>query len=225
MSQSNADLMSNATGKVERTRLALMLAGERLFGEFGIDAVGLRAISEAAGQRNNNAVQYHFGSKLGLLAAIFDFREEQLQPLRQQMLELAEAQGRQGDLRYLLRICFEPNYRLYQDSHEISYLKLHATYLATHRPRGVPHPVDGDSPSCVAFRQALALLGQRLSYLGRQRLWSRLESVGTMFLSTFIQHAAREKGMRLPPDELFEDTIEMMAAALAAPPAVPGRDT
>lgn len=214
----------SAIGKSERTRLALILAGEKLFGDFGIDAVGLRAISDAAKQKNSNAVQYHFGSKLGLLAAIFEFREGQLQPQRQQMLELAEAQGRQGDLRYLLRVCFEPNFCLYRDRDEISYLKLHATYLATHRPRGIPHPVDGDSPNCAAFREAIALLGQRLAYLGQRRLWSRLESVGSMFLSTFIQHSARQGDRRLPAVELFEDTIEMMAAALSAPPAQSAKD-
>jgi AcrR family transcriptional regulator len=199
--------------------MALILAAENLFGEYGIDAVGLRAISEAANQKNNNAVQYHFGSKLDLLAAIFEFREGQLQPQRQAMLDQAEAHGRLGDLRWLLRVCFEPNFRLYRDRHEISYLKLHVAYLATHRPRGVPHPVDYDSPNTVAFRRAISLLGQRLAFLGERRFWLRLESVGTMFLSAFIQHSARKQELNLPVDQLFEDSIEMMAAALSAPPA------
>lgn len=51
-----------------------------------------------------------------------------------------------------------------------------------------------------------------------RRLWLRLESVGEMFLSTFIQHSVRKEELNLPLDELFEDTIEMMAAALSAPP-------
>lgn len=213
----------SAPRKSERTRLVLIRAAERLFGDFGIDAVGLRAVCEAAHQKNNNSVQYHFGSKLGLLAAILELREGQLQPARKALLDMAEAQGRVGDIRLLLRICFEPNFRLYRDQHEINYLKLHAQYLSTHRPRGIPHPVDYDSPNSVVYRRAIQLLGERLSFLGEQRLWLRLESVGTMFLSTFIQNAAREEGTSLPLDELFDDTIEMMAAAMAAPPCGPPR--
>jgi len=219
-----ADLQQ-PVGKTERTKLALMLAAERLFGDFGIDAVGLRAISEAAHQKNNNAVQYHFGSKMDLLAAIFEFREGQFQPQRRQMLEQAQALGRLGDVRCLLRICFEPNFRLYRDRHGISYLKLHAAYLATHRPRGVLHPVDFDSPNTAIFRQAIALLRQRLEFLGQRRFWLRLESVGAMFLSALIQHSVRAQERNLPIDELFEDVIEMMAAALSALPGHhPGAD-
>lgn len=205
-------------GKSERTQMALILTAEKLFGEYGIDAVGLRAISEAAQQKNNNAVQYHFGTKLGLLGAIFEFREGQLQPLREEMLEKAEVQGRLSDVRCLLRVCFEPNFRLYRDQGDIGYIKLHAAYLSTHRPRGVQHPVDFDSPNTVAFRRAIKLLSQRLEFLGRRRFWLRLESAGSMFLNALIQHSARKPEANLPIDELFEDTMEMMAAALSAPP-------
>ena len=148
-----AEGFGRPSGKSERTRLALILAAERLFGELGIDAVGLRAISEAAYQKNNTSVQYHFGSKLALLNAIFEYREAMLQPQRQALFDLGEAQERLSDLRWLLRICFEPNFRLYRDRHDINYIKLHATYLTTHRPRGVTHPVDTDSPNCVVFRR------------------------------------------------------------------------
>jgi AcrR family transcriptional regulator len=206
-------------GKSERTRIALILTAEHLFGDLGIDAVGLRAVSQAARQKNNNAVQYHFGDKLGLLNAIIEYREGQLQPLRQAMLEQGEREGRLGDLRWLLRICFEPNFRMYRDQHEINYIKLHAAYVTTHRPRGITHPVDTDSPNGVAYRRAIQLLGQRLAFLGERRLWLRLESVGEMFLSALIQHSARKEEMNLPLDELYEDTIEMMALAMAAPPS------
>ncbi|WP_428311865.1 TetR/AcrR family transcriptional regulator [Hydrocarboniphaga sp.] len=219
---SSADSVASdaPAGKSERTRMVLIHSAEKLFGDFGIDAVGLRAISQAAHQKNNNAVQYHFGNKLGLLAAIFELREGQLQPQRQAMIEQADAQGRLNDLRWILRICFEPNFRLYRDLHQISYLKLHAAYLATHRPRGVLHPIDYESPNSASYRAAIELLRKRLSFLGERRLWLRLEAVGTMFLNTFIQHAGRRDELNLPIDELFDDTIEMMAAAITAPPNV-----
>jgi AcrR family transcriptional regulator len=201
-------------GSERSTRHKLMVVAERLFGEFGIDAVPLRAISKEAGQRNTNSVQYHFGGKLQLLRAIFEFREEQLDPLREAMLIEGEESNRLRDVSWLLRVCFEPNFRHYRDNNGISYIKLHAQYLSNLRPRGVPHPVDDQSPSTESFRKAIHLLRQRLSFLDEQLFMSRLESVGAMFLGAIIQHAARPANGRLPPDGLFEDVLGMMTAAI-----------
>lgn len=204
--------------KNEKTRRALMLAGERLFGEYGIDATGLRAVCAAAHQKNNNAVQYHFGNKMGLLSAILEFREAQLQPMREEMLKEAEGTGRLNDIRWLLRVCFEPNFRLYRDDHVIEYIKFHAAYITTHRPRGVKHPVDTDSPNCIAYRAAIKHLSARLGFLGRDRLWLRLEAVGEMILNSMIQHSVRREKLTITLDEIFDDSIEMAASAMTAPP-------
>lgn len=68
------------------TREALLLAGERLIAEFGIDAVSLRQINTEAGQRNSSAAHYHFGSKEALVRAIFDYRMERVNRNRKTML-------------------------------------------------------------------------------------------------------------------------------------------
>jgi AcrR family transcriptional regulator len=56
------------------TALQLLLTAERLFAQHGIDGVALRAIAIEAGSANKSAIQYHFGSKEGLLRAIFAYR-------------------------------------------------------------------------------------------------------------------------------------------------------
>ncbi len=210
--------MRKSSPKKEKTRVALMLAGEKLFGTYGIDATGLRSVCTAAHQKNTNAVQYHFGSKTEFIIAILEFREAQLQPKRDEMLKHAEKTGRLGDVRWLLRVCFEPNFKMYRDDGVIDYIKFHAAYITTHRPRGVPHPVDTDSENCVAYRRAINLLRKRLSFLGDRRLWMRLEAVGEMILNTLIQHSARKEDFGMTLDEIFEDSIEMAAAAITAPP-------
>src|SRR3954471_12119449 len=58
--------------------LRIVLAGERLFALHGIDGVSLRTIALAAGSSNNSAVHYYFGSKGGLIGAIFEHRLPQL---------------------------------------------------------------------------------------------------------------------------------------------------
>jgi AcrR family transcriptional regulator len=56
------------------TRELILLAAERLFAEFGIAAVSLRDVGIAAGQKNNAAVQYHFGDKDNLVKEIVRYR-------------------------------------------------------------------------------------------------------------------------------------------------------
>lgn len=55
-----------------RTRAKLIRAAERLYGSRSIDAVSLREIAARAGQKNSNALQYHFHSRDGLLQAIVE---------------------------------------------------------------------------------------------------------------------------------------------------------
>lgn len=58
--------------------LRLIIVAERLFALHGIDGVSLRQIAAEAGSANNSAVHYHFGSKEGLIQAIFGHRLPQI---------------------------------------------------------------------------------------------------------------------------------------------------
>lgn len=68
------------------TKELLIEAAERLFAEKGIDAVPLRDIAEAAGQRNASALQYHFGSREGLVEAVFCHRTAAINAYRLAMI-------------------------------------------------------------------------------------------------------------------------------------------
>jgi AcrR family transcriptional regulator len=61
---------SARTDRASVTREAILTAAERLFAEHGVYAVSNRQVSEAAGQGNNAAVGYHFGTKADLVRAI-----------------------------------------------------------------------------------------------------------------------------------------------------------
>jgi AcrR family transcriptional regulator len=77
------------------TKEQIVLAAECLFAERGYDGVSLREIGVAAGSGNNSAVQYHFGSKEQLVAAIFEQRLRYIDERR----ELLVAQLQPEDVR------------------------------------------------------------------------------------------------------------------------------
>src|SRR5438094_6368065 len=68
------------------TRELILTAAERLFAEHGVFAVSNRQVSEAAGQGNNAAVGYHFGTKTDLVRAIIRKHTEQIERLRAQLV-------------------------------------------------------------------------------------------------------------------------------------------
>lgn len=79
--------------KTDKTREALLLAGEELMGWRGIEAVSVRDINARAGQKNTSAIRYHFDNKEGLLEAILDDRMVHLDRLRADALAGLLTQG------------------------------------------------------------------------------------------------------------------------------------
>ncbi len=82
-------------------RDALILAAERLISERGAD-VPLRDIAVLAGQRNNSAVHYYFGSRAGLIDAIVERRMVALEQRRMELLAQTEVDGTANDMRTLV---------------------------------------------------------------------------------------------------------------------------
>ncbi len=104
------------------TREKLILAGERLIAEKGLDGVSLRQVNIAAKQKNTSAALYHFGDKQGLIMAIFDYRLSHVDQLRHKMLDEDESTPRS-----IIKAWIFP------DAHEITSTKggsHHARFLA-----------------------------------------------------------------------------------------------
>ncbi|NUR96036.1 MAG: TetR/AcrR family transcriptional regulator [Kribbellaceae bacterium] len=74
------------TSRVNATRELIMATAERMFAERGVHEVSNRQISEAAGQGNNTAVGYHFGTKTDLVRAIVRKHAEPVEARRRELL-------------------------------------------------------------------------------------------------------------------------------------------
>jgi AcrR family transcriptional regulator len=77
--------------RVNATRELILSTAERLFAERGVHEVSNRQISEAAGQGNNTAVGYHFGTKADLIRAIVRKHAEPIEARRKGLV--AEVEG------------------------------------------------------------------------------------------------------------------------------------
>jgi AcrR family transcriptional regulator len=90
------------------TKEQLVITAERLFAVHGIDSVSLRQICTEAGNANNSAVQYHFGTKDRLLQAIFQYRIPHLMARRNLLAAEASASGKYDEIRTALMVQFLP---------------------------------------------------------------------------------------------------------------------
>lgn len=84
--------------QTSQTRLQILDAAERLFGEYGHDNTSMRQITGEAGV-NLSAVNYHFGSKDGLVQAVFQRRVAALNKERLNLLDGLELKSNGGPLK------------------------------------------------------------------------------------------------------------------------------
>jgi AcrR family transcriptional regulator len=106
---SSRRLRPNGAGRGTRDRLVAV--AEELFATRGIDAVSVRDITEAA-RANTASVNYHFGSKRGLIDAIVERRAEALGRRRAELLEELEEGPTPADLRAVLGALVRPTAEL-----------------------------------------------------------------------------------------------------------------
>lgn len=78
------------------TRQRILDAAEALFAREGIAHTPTRAILRAAGQRNESALQYHFGGRDGLVRALHERRMTQVEARRDARIEALAADAELG---------------------------------------------------------------------------------------------------------------------------------
>ncbi len=167
----------------EPARQALISAAERLFAERGVDAVPVGDVARAAGQRNNSAVQYHFGDKQGLVQAVVDKHQECVDAQRVELLDRLDAKA-SVTLRDVVDVLVQPLACLLDDPDGRHFLQIQAQLLAIRdisggwaRRRGAKRmiallsEVGGDLEPHGAHRRALVttLLFHGLADFARRR--------------------------------------------------------
>jgi AcrR family transcriptional regulator len=145
MTTFQAPKLERLTPRSVATRAKLIAVAERLFAQRGLEAVSLNEINRAAGQRNSNACQYHFGSKEGLLQAIRDKHVLAIVARRNDMLDRMEASG-QSDLRAVVRAFVHPvALQLLEPDGGKEFIRINAQLI-------VPHTLAVQEPGSMQLR-------------------------------------------------------------------------
>lgn len=88
----------------EDTRDRIKQAARRLFADLGIDAVSIRDITKAAGQKNAGSVNYYFRSKEALIAELIAETAAVVEVARNRRVDAMEAAGGPYTIREVLTI-------------------------------------------------------------------------------------------------------------------------
>jgi len=185
-------------------------AAERLFAEKGLDAVSLREINRAAGARNAIAVQYHFTDRAGIVRAVLDRHQPDIDARRHAMLDEIEAAGSPG-LRALAAALVRPAAAKLADPSGRDHLQIWAELV--NRPRLRYDPGSEDTGSSIERWRMLVgpLLDPEATRLHRR--------------FTAIRFSASELGRRArsgphTDDRLFvSHLVDLVTAILGASPS------
>lgn len=197
----------------EATRTALIEAAESLVAEVGVEAVSTRQIGAAIGSANTNVVAYHFGSKEALIREVFRYRLPEIDRRRGELLDEADRAGRCTDLKSLVRIFYLPLFEQTDDEDRHSY----ARFIAGVERSGM---IATRGEIQEEFPQTNRL-GDRICdllpievvplYNVRRRL---VTSLITNTLLVIDRECGSDAAMA---ETYFDNAIDMVAAALAAP--------
>jgi len=191
----------------------LIVTAERLFAQSGINGVSLREIAQKARQGNHFAVQYHFGSREGLVQAIFDYRMAQMEDARGVMLEALHRDGLTKDARSILEIIFLPQLKI-NGKGRGSYGTFLAQYLL--RNDWQDFGVFGhEAPPNL--QKTFNLLRERVDYLPSAVAQRRLVNVSLMFLYLLVRHSDQGDGQQETFDSALADTMEQIVTAMCLP--------
>jgi len=117
----------------EETRNQIKAAAQMLFARHGVDAVTVQQIVEAAGQRNNAALHYHFGSKEELIRQMVVDGAAVLDERRQGMLRELESRGGPLTIRDLMLVLVMPVIELGEDERWRGYIRFTSSLQASDR--------------------------------------------------------------------------------------------
>ena len=204
----------------EATRARLLDAAVLLFAERGLRGPSLREINEAAGQRNTNALHYHFGNRDGLVRAVAARHIAVLGERQRELFERCTAAGTTEDLRTLLGVIQRPTAEYVADGRvQAAWVQVAAQLLTS--PRTATEDVVAGVPDVLVV-VGTAIVDLLSPPLPRDLAIRRLQAVSES-AAHLIADRARLAYARKPTRagtgiaQFTSELLDMGTAALLAP--------
>ncbi|WP_369634126.1 TetR family transcriptional regulator [Nocardia sp. JMUB6875] len=199
---------------VTDARERIILAAERLIAERG-QTVPLRDIAAAAEQRNNSAIQYHFGNRDGLILAVVEYRLATLEVRRLELLAEQAGAGATG-VHDLLEALVIPMLEL-SDRHGIHYYARFLEQIHTHP--AVNDAANLDSARRTSVRVIMRQLERELTELPKRLRLRRLRALPTVLFALLADHERAVEAGRVTAGDVaaWGEIVDMLAGVLTAP--------
>ncbi len=210
--------MGNAKRIAVDTKERILDAAEQLFGDFGFNATSLRDITAEAGV-NLASVNYHFGSKEALLAAVFERRFAPVNQRRLERLSEVETSPDKGrsQVERIIRAFVGPPFEMLGEWGDggRKFLRL-AGRIHSETDEIRAAMVKKYEPVFVRFTTALQQALPDVD-LDEVRL-GFLFVVGSMaHTMTWGETIAVQRGMTRSPDDMLESLVQFTTAGMARP--------
>ena len=199
------------------TKARLLRAGEQLFALHGVDGARAADINKAAGQSNESALHYHFGSRQGLLLAIVRKHIALTEPSRVAMLAELRTRGDEGDVHALVAALVVPDADRLHTADGRDYLRIIAQLAGRVGVQQGPAilPVDETSLTDIIDLVLNAVRATKPERVARERVAA---SIG------FLTFSLADRARRLTDGEepllghrpYVDDLVLMLTGALTA---------
>ena len=207
----SGDRPAGRTAARSATRARLMAAGERLIGLHGIDGISLEDIARHAGQANKYAVQYHFGSRDGLIQAILDARISAVEARRQALMATMDPASAVS----ILAVFVGPLAEQVDADGDCAFARFLLQFATQFQPwPNIVHPLRAAGQGSVSLMLFKALCGA-IPTVAPAVLGRRLMLLMHLPLRALLPADAAMAETYAPTP--LADVIAMMAAALAVP--------
>lgn len=199
------------------TKTRILEAAARLFAERGLEGVSLRAVTTEAGV-NLAAVNYHFGSKEALLAAMGQQFSDSLSAGQAAGLDALLASGDAPSVDDLLTAYAAPVFAQFDANRGQDWGRVWVLTRTPDRPgRGMMYSTQSEIGAEVT-RRYVAALQRALPYLPPDELAWRFERASNLLIANQGKYltSSHRAGMTTAPDERAW-LLSFLAGALQAP--------
>ncbi|MDB5511118.1 MAG: putative DNA-binding transcriptional regulator [Enterovirga sp.] len=208
------------------TKSQLKAAAQSLFASYGVAAVTVQQIVSAAGQRNNAALHYHFGTKDDLIRQLLVEGAQDVDVRRRAMLAELEGAGGPQTVRQVMQALVLPVIALEGDPRRRGYIRLVANVQMTNRELLRSALADRWNEGYV---RCLAHLRRIVTSVPAMLLEQRLSLLG-MYSNAAL--SARDAALQLQPGEphrlwgqpyTVDNMIDTLVAVIACEPSIESR--